>query len=499
MGRAAGIPSGFLTQVAHQPDAPALVWHHETTTYAELNQLAAAARQRIEQLDLADDEPVAILAKKSPLAIALVLACLQSGRRFLLPSPTLAEATLNSVLERAGCRVLLSPDDELPISARPQAPRAPRAIQPTDVSFMLTTSGSTGLPKVVPLSHVAVERFTAWACGKFCIGPGRTVLNYAPLNFDLCLLDIWTTLRYGGKVVLVDSDHATNGAHLLDLIVRHRVNVVQSVPMFYRLLVDAVSDPKPALDRVEHVIFTGDAIPARTLVELPELFGRARLYNIYGCTETNDSFIHEVDAIDLLDAGAEPLPLGRPLPGVRTLIVEPNGNVLTGSGTGELYVSTPFQTEGYLDQTLNADKFVPHPLGQDQLPYLRTGDLVRRTSDGRIVLQGRNDFQVKVRGVAVNTAEIERVLLDHDQVAEAAVVALADPVAGRKLHAAVRRSGDGRLNSLVLRQHTAQRLVAAAIPSTIRIVDEPLPKTSTGKVDRKLVERSFAVANNQGE
>jgi acyl-coenzyme A synthetase/AMP-(fatty) acid ligase len=131
--------------------------------------------------------------------------------------------------------------------------------------------------------------------------------------------------------------------------------------------------------------------------------------------------------------------------------------------------------------------------------YFRSGDLVRRTPDGRIVLEGRDDFQVKVRGVAVNTADVERVLLDHPQVAEAAVVAVADAVAGKRLHAVVRRTGAERLNSLVLRQHLAGQLVTAAIPSTFRIDDEPLPKTSTGKVDRKTVAHALAGANQQGE
>jgi acyl-coenzyme A synthetase/AMP-(fatty) acid ligase len=368
---------------------------------------------------------------------------------------------------------------------------------PAGTAFVLATSGSTGTPKVVPLSHGAVDRFTRWAGERFEIGPDTAVLNYAPLNFDLCLLDIWATLRFGGTVVLVDPDRGTDGAHLRGLIDDHRVAVVQSVPMFYRLLADA--DAAGGLASVEHVIVTGDALPARTLAELPRLFPAARIHNVYGCTETNDSFVHEVTAADV--ERAEPLPLGRPIAGVDALIVGPDGAVVTGPGRGELYVATPFQTDGYLDPRLNAAKFAPNPQGAQSgsRPYFRSGDLVRRTADGRIVLEGRDDFQVKVRGVAVNTAEVERALLDHPQVAEAAVVAVADPLAGKRLHAAVRRSGADRLNSLVLRQHLAGQLVTAAIPSSFHIVDEPLPKTSTGKVDRRTVAHALAGANQQGD
>ena len=106
---------------------------------------------------------------------------------------------------------------------------------------MLTTSGSTGLPKIVPLTVGAVDHFTDWAAAQFEIGPGTNVANYAPLNFDLCLLDIWTTLKHGGCVVMVDQDRATHGGYLADLLADNEVNVVQAVPMLYRLLIDATA------------------------------------------------------------------------------------------------------------------------------------------------------------------------------------------------------------------------------------------------------------------
>ncbi|TCO52827.1 AMP-binding protein [Actinocrispum wychmicini] len=472
----------FLTQVSRRPGAAALVWHGEVTTYGELYELADKARARLEWLDLDPGEPVGLLAKKSPDAVALVLGTLLSGRRFLLPSPALANSALTSLFAQAKCGRVVVPEgvDEFV----PDANADTTAVDASDVDgvhFMLTTSGSTGLPKIVPLPQVAVDRFVEWAGKEFDIRPGRTVLNYAPLNFDLCLLDVWTTLAHGGTVVLVDADYAANGRYLLDLVVKHEVNVIQAVPMFFGLLLDVAREE--ALTSVDRVMFTGDAIPDRTLTELPKLFPNATLHNIYGCTETNDSFLHT------LEAGEQPpVSIGKPLPGVHTLVLAEDGTVLNGPGTGELYVSTPFQAKGYLDRARHTDKFVPHPTGADARAWFRSGDLVRRETDGRVFLIGRSDFQVKVRGVAINTAEVEHVLQEHPAVLEAAVVAVPDPIAGRKLVAAVQRAPDSKLNSLSLRQHCARRLPQAAIPSTLHIVDTPLPKTSTGKVDRNAVE-----------
>ncbi|MET0133417.1 MAG: AMP-binding protein [Kibdelosporangium sp.] len=474
----------FLAQVRLRPGAPALVWHGEVTTYGELYELADKARTRLEWLDLAPGEPVGLLGKKSPGMVALVLGSLLAGRRFLLPSPALAGSALTSLFAQAGCEHVVVPEGDA--AFEPVAGADTTTVEASDVDdvlFMLTTSGSTGLPKIVPIPQGAVDRFAEWAGQEFDIRPGRTVLNYAPLNFDLCLLDVWSTLAHGGQVVLVDPDYAANGRHLLDQLVRHEVNVIQAVPMFFGLLLDVARTSAERLAKVDRVMFTGDAIPDRTLAELPKLFPVATLHNIYGCTETNDSFMHT------LGSGASPpVSIGKPLPGVETLILAEDGTVLDGPGTGELYVCTPFQAAGYLDRGRHRDKFVGHPTGADDRPWFRSGDLVRREADGRVFLVGRSDFQVKVRGVAINTAEVEHVLQEHPAVLEAAVVAVPDPIAGRKLVTAVQRAPDSKLNSLTLRQHCARRLPQAAIPSTMHIVDTPLPKTSTGKVDRNAVE-----------
>lgn len=481
-----GLAKAFLAQVDARPNATALVWHGQDTTYRELHEMATKAGAQLVGLDLAPGEPVGVLAHKSPAAIALVLACVLAGRPFLLPSPAFADSTLTALFSRGGCRYVLTPDgDAQPVP--PPGPPALRVVDQTDVSFMLTTSGSTGPPKVVPLRQSGVDRFVAWAARKFDIGPDRSVLNYAPLNFDLCLLDIWTTLAHGGRVVLVDPAQAANGRHLLDLLKRTEIHVLQAVPMFYGLLLYALMtrDPGRTFPSVEHAMFTGDAMPDCTLEQLPGAFPSARLYNIYGCTETNDSFVHEVDRATAGTAGT--LPIGTPLSGVQAEIVDENGGVLPGAGTGELYVSTPFQTTGYLNRPDQDHRFVGHPHGWDELRYFRTGDLVRRDQLGQVFLVGRSDFQVKVRGVAINTAEVERVLLEHPDVHEAAVVTKQDDLTGAVLMCVVQRRPDSGLNSLVLRKHCSTRLPQAAIPSVMRIGDDPLPRTSTGKVDRTAV------------
>ena len=488
----------FAERARSQADAPALIWEGEAISYGELAEMAASAHAEIEASSLPEDRPVGIRARKSPEAIALILACLQAQRPFLLPSVELAPETLGKLFAQAGVSRVLEPHGPRSESASlraiedtPTEEAEPSQWPPAgggdDISFMLTTSGSTGLPKVVPLPAGAVDRFTDWAASQFDIGPGTVVANYAPLNFDLCLLDIWTTLKHGGCVALVDQDRATNGGYLADLITANEVNVLQAVPMLYRLLIDVTREDGRNFPSVKHAITTGDKIPATSLEALPGLFPNGRFFNIYGCTETNDSLIHEFEG---LADGEVPtnVPVGQPLPGVRTLIRTEDGEFLDGTGTGELLVWTPFQTRGYLNAALNEDRFASHPeAGNGETTYYHSGDVVRRHDDGSLTLEGRADFYVKVRGVRVSTQVVEQAIQEHPDVIEVAVVAVPDELAGKRLHAVLRREPDSKLNSLVLRKHCAERLARTEMPSTIEIVTDPLPKTSTGKIDRKLV------------
>ena len=480
-----------LIEVARaQPSAPALVWQGEYVSYGDLIEMASAADADVMRLDLPEDRPVGIRAKKSPQAIALIIACLKAGRPFVLPSVELAPETLDQLFAQADASCVLIPEDDpahgvkvgtAEVQGGADAEWPPPGAD--EVSFMLTTSGSTGLPKIVPLPAGAIDAFTDWASRKFEIGPGTRVLNYAPLNFDLCLLDIWTTLGHGGCVVLVDQDRGTHGGYLADLLTDHGVNVVQAVPMLYRLLIDESREDGRNFPEVRYALTTGDKMPASTLQELPELMPAARVFNVYGCTETNDSLVHEVDFADGIPAQ---LPVGQPIEGVVALVRDADGGFVDGEGTGELLVNTPFQTQGYLKASLNEGKFADYAVnGQGDTRYFLTGDIVRRHADGTLTIEGRSDFYVKVRGVRVSTQVVEQAIQEHSDVIEVAVVGVPDELAGTRLHALVRKEPESKLNSLSLRQHCASRLARTEMPSSIEIVTEPLPKTSTGKIDRK--------------
>ncbi|GAA3039928.1 AMP-binding protein [Actinokineospora globicatena] len=457
-------------------------------SYRQLWETARGVAGELAAVGVVPGRPVLVNAKKSAGAVALVLGCGIAGVPAVLVSVDLGADAVELLVERTGSTHVLGVDVEpepgavVGLRARATGVAVAEAM-PGDPPLVLTTSGSTGAPKVVPLSRVGVERFTDWAATTFGIGAGTVVLNYAPLNFDLTLLDIWATLVAGGSVVLVDPDRAADGRHLAELVAAHQVEVVQAVPLCLRLL----AAQEQRFESVRQVITTGDVLPSAVLATFPTVFPNAAVHNLYGCTETNDSFLHTVTDFDT----TAPLPVGRPIDGVRALVLDPDGTEILGAGRGELLVSTPFQADGYLDPDLTAARFVTGVAGHDGVFY-RTGDIVRRDADGLLHLDGRDDFHVKVRGVRTNLQEVEHVLDQHPDVSEVAVVAIPDLEAGLRLHAAVRVDSD--INSLALRAHCAKSLPRTAIPSSFEIQQSALPRTSTGKVDRNAISRSHQEA-----
>jgi len=469
------IADDIAAQAARRPDAPALLWQGRAISYAEFDTLTRDVATWLAELDFDRNRPVALRAVKSPTALAVILACLRAGRAILLASPDLGREMQAALVVRAGCQAVLSVRGPGQVEGRPAVTATgPAPPLPAGTRLLLTTSGSTGIPKIVPLGAEALDRFTAWAGAEFALGPGARVLNYAPLNFDLCLLDVWATLRHGGCTVLVDPDRAVDPRHLARLVHETGPHVVQGVPMLFRLLAEAAG-PDACFPGVRDILLTGDHTPIPLRAKLPRLFPHARFHNVYGCTETNDSMVHTFTGEEAVAPGT--LPLGTPPPGVMVRIAAQAGD-LDGPGAGELIVSTPFQTSGYLGDDRPSVKFST----SGGRTWFHTGDLVTRDFDGRITLVGRNDFQVKVRGVRVNIEEIEQVIHSHAEVLDAAVIALPDPAAGTRLHAVV-RPGPG-LTSLGLRAHCAGRLTRAAIPAVFQLTDEPLPVGPTGKINR---------------
>lgn len=488
----------IMAHAASGPGTPALIEGNGPVSYGQLARLAEEQGAVLADAGVSGPDAVAIVAHKCSETIAAVLECLRQRRPFLLLSPLLPVSSRAATAAEAGCTGILHPADRRVELLQPDA----GPVIPADVRFMLTTSGSTGRPKIVFLGLQETDNFAGWAAAAFTLRPATTVLSLAPLNFDLSLLDVWTTLACGGCVVLVPPAKAVDGSYVLAQVLEHKVEIIQGVPMFLQLLADAAAASRERADNpgsssghpyVRHVIFTGDEALPRTVDGMRHAFPEATIHNVYGCTETNDSLMYSLPPSR---AVPERLPVGSPVAGAEVCLLDAEGREISGPGEGELLVHTPFMAAGYSDPQLTARKFVQHPR-RHGITAFRSGDLFRRDSSGYLFLLGRTDHQVKVRGVAANTAEIERVIGLHQAVAAAAVMTEADPIGGSRLLAVVERSAGSTLSVLDLRTHCATHLPRTSIPAVIRITDTALPLTTTGKINRQQTQREYFPLTSQ--
>ncbi len=478
-------------RIMSHPEKVALVWKGNSFRYGDLGELLDIVSEQFDLVGLTNDDVAMIILEKSPIAIASVLALLRRRTRFVICSPQLNSANLGHVQNETSASVSITIDQGRLVVKRIATSRP--FVPSNDAYLMLTTSGSTGTPKIVPLSNRAVLDFSIWAKGHFEISETTVSFNYAPLNFDLCFLDLWTVLSAGGTVLLVTTEDAVRPNRMVQLVSRYGVTLIQAVPLCFQLL----GTIQQQFENVTTVAFTGDVLPKGALERLRLQFPCAALFNIYGCTETNDSFVHRVTEHD-----TEKMPIGTPIVGVDYCVIDSHGAIVAGNGVGELYVHTPFQADGYLDADRDVGRFVDDPTeGRTSQRWFRTGDLVERDSAGMLLLRGRTDFQVKIRGVAVNTSEVERSLRSYPGIRDACAVCLSDDLGGKRIAALV--VSELPVSVVSLKSHCARELPQAAIPSEIRVLSEDFPRTSTGKPDRQLIESSLvrgvfqAVLTNQ--
>jgi clorobiocin biosynthesis protein CloN4 len=341
---------------------------------------------------------------------------------------------------------------------------------PDDPAYILYTSGSTGSPKGVSISHGNALAFVESAAKEVGVCPQDRLSNHAPFNFDLSVFDLYAAFLAGACVYLIPEEMAYAPDQLAAFVREHRITLWYSVPSVLGLMLRAGALPAGSAAELRVCVFAGEQFPIHQIRELRAAWPHVRLINWYGPTETNVCTSHEVDDADL--ALDRPLPIGRACSG-DSVALDPDD----GSGEGELVVSGPTVMLGYWGRE------------PQRGPY-RTGDLVRRDEDGVLHYLGRRDQMEKVRGHRIEPGEIETALGTHDAVADVCVVVVGSGLDAR-LHAVVVPAGDGRPSLLALKRRCAERLPTYMIIDRLHVLGD-LPRTANGKVDRRRLTSAIA-------
>ncbi|UFQ13726.1 MULTISPECIES: amino acid adenylation domain-containing protein [Streptomyces] len=360
----------------------------------------------------------------------------------------------------------------------------PTPVTPGDLAYILYTSGSTGVPKGVMLSHRNARAFVDWAVEEFRVTSEDRLASHAPVHFDLSVLDLFAAAATGACLVLVPENHKALGMALNRLVVAEKISVWYSVPGALVRMLDARNSAELASSGLRTVLFAGEPFPLKHLRRLRGALPGAELYNLYGPTETNVCTFHRVTDADLAPDRVAPPPIGTPCPYATTTVLDANGRVVPDSAgaEGELAVGGDSVMLGY---------WTPAGPPAEPAPVHRTGDIVRSDGAGTYTFAGRRDHMVKVRGYRIEPGEIEATLLALPEVHEAVCVAVGAEEDDVRLEAFVVPRSGASADEARLRHHCALTLPRYMVPARFAVVDG-LPRTSTGKADRRALADAAA-------
>lgn len=447
---------GFIDQLQQRPDATAIAMAAQQCSYAELADRAAAVADRLQQAGLQPAQPVAVCLAKSIDQIAAVLGVMLAGGAYLPLAVEQPQLRQQMILDDAGCQLLLIGHEDATAEGQAVWPdslgvcRVDRLSplpfvaerwqqpdwQPQRLAYTIFTSGTTGRPKGVMISHQAALNTLVDVNRRINLGPGDAVLGLASLNFDLSVYDIFATLAAGATLVLPDADQHNNPAHWLSLIAQHRVSVWNSVPAQLQMLHSALqgADDLCIAASLRVAMMSGDWIPVTLPQQIRQYLPHLQLISMGGATEAAVWSIWH--PINVVPAGARSIPYGRPMDNQRFHVLDGRLEACPDWVPGELYIAGDGLALGYMnDPQRSAERFITHPRSGERL--YRTGDMGRYRPDGVIEFLGRDDTQIKLRGHRIELSEIESVLQGHPAVAMAVAVMAEDGQGEKRLAAFV--------------------------------------------------------------
>jgi amino acid adenylation domain-containing protein len=369
------------------------------------------------------------------------------------------------------------------LSALSSAPLETISVE-SDLAYILYTSGSTGDPKGVMISHRNALTFIDWCANTFHPRPEDRFSNHAPLHFDLSVLDVYTSIKAGATVYLLDQETTLFPSSVATFIEKHQLSVWYSVPSALTSLLLHGNLRGHNFDHLRLILFAGEVFPMKYLRLALEAFPQAEFHNLYGPTETNVCTYFPIDRIQA--ATLDRLPIGKACANSEAFAVDDSNQIIGAGITGELYVRGPSVAMGYWgDPEKTRGAMLPNPFQPNfEERVYRTGDLVSMDDDGTFWFLGRRDNMVKSRGFRIELGEIESALYSHPAIKEAAVIAIPDELVGNKLKAVIVLDGSAPLTAADIQRHCAKRIPNYMIPEPV-VFRDSLPKTSTGKIDRR--------------
>src|SRR5262245_19881167 len=503
--------------------ARAVVFRDETLTYADLNRWSNSLARALQSHGCRRGDRVGLLVSKSPRAIASILAVLKADGIYLPIDVESPAPRIIKILENAEPRMLLvdasgtkTLEELWPHSTTigfkaaslecrgAVSDRNPYAFCGDDIArfsaepiryqnaddapaYIMYTSGSTGVPKGVPVTHASVSRFIDWSTTYFKFTSNDRISAHPPLHFDLSVFDIFGVFAIGAELHL-PAFLNFSAASMAEFIRSSELTQWFSVPsaLNYMAKFDVVRHRDFA--ELKRVLWCGEVLPTPTLRYWMQRLPAVQFTNLYGPTEaTIASAYYTVPSLPEED---EAIPIGQPCEGESLLILDETLHPLPEDTIGELYIGGVGLSPGYWkDEEKTRKAFLKAPNGSGRI--YKTGDLGKVGRDGLIYFAGRADTQIKSRGYRIELGEIETALNRIENLKESAVVAIStNEFEGWLICCAFAPVDGAPVSSVSLRAALRTTLPHYMLPGRWLSMDR-LPKNANGKVDRPLLKKLF--------
>ncbi|MED1724568.1 non-ribosomal peptide synthetase [Brevibacillus parabrevis] len=485
----------FEEQAAKHPDRIAVTCTEQAITYRQLNERANQVARLLQSKGVQAEKIVGVMLDRSIDMIVGILAVLKAGGAYLPIDPEYPQKRIAYILDDSKPECILTrprlaealdgfsevvniQDESIPAfdSSNLRENHAPEQL-----AYILYTSGSTGEPKGVMIEHRNVIRLLHNDRNLFDFDHTDVWTLFHSFSFDFSVWEMYGALLYGGRLVLVSKETIRDPEQFSSLLKAEKVTVLNQTPTAFANLTRHVCEQQvKGLDSLRYVIFGGEALKPHMLTGWHDMYPDVKLVNMYGITETT---VH----VTYKEIGREEMQrnesnIGTPIPTLTAYVLDQRQRLAPIGVAGELYVGGEGVARGYLNRPeLTASRFAPNPYHPEERLY-RSGDLVRLLPDGELEYLGRIDMQVKIRGHRIELGEVEKALLQHPDVTDAVVLAIADGHGQNQLHAFF--TAQQRVTAAQLREYTGQKLPAFMMPSRF-VQIEKIPVTVNGKVNRK--------------